>query len=105
MKKSSMSSFYQIEVEGGEEPPRTLTSNLGDNRPVRSHVRDIEVTMRSHVNGGGKDGKSAGAKKTESRSEDIDECAEAFIRRFRQQLQIQRLESIENYEKMLARGL
>ncbi|CAK9158455.1 unnamed protein product [Ilex paraguariensis] len=38
------------------------------------------------------------------KSEDINESAEAFINKFRQQLMIQRLESIENYEKMLARG-
>ncbi|XP_010061932.1 uncharacterized protein LOC104449462 [Eucalyptus grandis] len=38
-------------------------------------------------------------------TEDINESAEAFIQKFRQQLMIQRLESIENYEKMLARGL
>lgn len=36
--------------------------------------------------------------------EDINESAEAFIKKFRKQLVIQRLESIENYEKMLARG-
>ncbi|XP_057967160.1 uncharacterized protein LOC131157200 [Malania oleifera] len=38
-------------------------------------------------------------------TEDINESADAFIKRFRQQLLLQRLESIENYEKMLARGL
>ncbi|KAK6915005.1 Protein of unknown function DUF761, plant [Dillenia turbinata] len=37
-------------------------------------------------------------------TEDINESAEAFIKKFRQQLLIQRLESIENYEQMLARG-
>ncbi|KAK3016696.1 hypothetical protein RJ639_007101 [Escallonia herrerae] len=37
-------------------------------------------------------------------SEDIDESAEAFIRKFRQQLVIQRLESIENYERNKKRG-
>ncbi|EEF44769.1 conserved hypothetical protein [Ricinus communis] len=36
-------------------------------------------------------------------SVDINESAEAFIKKFRKQLLIQRLESIENYEKMLAR--
>lgn len=36
--------------------------------------------------------------------EDINESAEAFIKKFRKQLVIQRLESIENYENMLARG-
>ncbi|KAE7997352.1 hypothetical protein FH972_001994 [Carpinus fangiana] len=38
-------------------------------------------------------------------SQDINESADAFIKKFRQQLLIQRLESIENYEQMLARGL
>lgn len=37
-------------------------------------------------------------------SMDINESAELFIQKFRQQLLIQRLESIENYEQMLARG-
>ncbi|KAK8618939.1 hypothetical protein V6N13_132916 [Hibiscus sabdariffa] len=38
-------------------------------------------------------------------SVDINESAEAFIQKFRHQLLLQRLDSIENYEKMLARGL
>lgn len=38
------------------------------------------------------------------KSEDINESAEAFIRKFKQQLVLQRLESIENYEQMLKRG-
>ena len=38
-------------------------------------------------------------------AEDINECAEDFINRFRQNLQLQRLQSIENYREMLARGL
>ncbi|KAJ8774811.1 hypothetical protein K2173_017257 [Erythroxylum novogranatense] len=43
--------------------------------------------------------------KLESRpSMDINESAEAFIKKFRQQLLIQRLESLENFEQMLARG-
>ncbi|KAL2243456.1 UNVERIFIED_CONTAM: hypothetical protein Sindi_0463600 [Sesamum indicum] len=37
-------------------------------------------------------------------TEDINESAEAFIRKFRQQLVLQRLESIENYQQMLKRG-
>ncbi|KAL0354778.1 UNVERIFIED_CONTAM: hypothetical protein Sradi_3924700 [Sesamum radiatum] len=37
-------------------------------------------------------------------TEDINESAEAFIRKFRQQLVLQRLESIENYQQMLNRG-
>ncbi|KAF5466717.1 hypothetical protein F2P56_016621, partial [Juglans regia] len=50
--------------------------------------------------------KEAVSKKAESKPpQDIDESAEAFIKKFRHQLLIQRLESIENYEQMLARGL
>lgn len=45
-------------------------------------------------------------KKLESKpSVDINESAEAFIRKFREQLMIQRLNSIENYEKMLSNGI
>ncbi|KAK7261910.1 hypothetical protein RIF29_28234 [Crotalaria pallida] len=38
-------------------------------------------------------------------TEDINASADAFIKNFRQQLLIQRLQSIENYEQMLQRGL
>ncbi|PIN10846.1 hypothetical protein CDL12_16554 [Handroanthus impetiginosus] len=38
-------------------------------------------------------------------TEDINESAEAFIRKFRQELRIQRMESIENYKQMLQRGI
>ncbi|KAI4355727.1 hypothetical protein L6164_004474 [Bauhinia variegata] len=48
---------------------------------------------------------STTAKLERKPTEDIDASADAFIKNFRQQLLIQRLQSIENYEKMLARGL
>ncbi|CAN4086379.1 unnamed protein product [Withania somnifera] len=49
--------------------------------------------------------KAAPPKKLESKpSEDINESAENFIKKFKQQLLLQRLESIENYEQMLKRG-
>lgn len=41
----------------------------------------------------------------EEEVEDINEQADDFIRRFREQLRLQRLASIENYRQMLARGL
>lgn len=41
----------------------------------------------------------------EEEEEDINEVADAFIRRFREDLHLQRLQSIENYNQMLARGL
>ncbi|KAH0687302.1 hypothetical protein KY285_017860 [Solanum tuberosum] len=37
-------------------------------------------------------------------SEDINESAENFIKKYKQQLLLQRLESMENYEQMLKRG-
>ncbi|KAG6422267.1 hypothetical protein SASPL_118833 [Salvia splendens] len=37
-------------------------------------------------------------------TEDINASAEAFIRKFKQQLHLQRLESLENFEQMLKRG-
>ncbi|KAK1259312.1 hypothetical protein QJS04_geneDACA020077 [Acorus gramineus] len=37
--------------------------------------------------------------------EDINKSADAFIARFHRQLLLQRLESMEEYENMLARGL
>ncbi|KAL8056222.1 hypothetical protein ABFS82_04G105200 [Erythranthe guttata] len=57
--------------------------------------------------GGGKVAAPPPPKKAEKKStEDINESAEAFIRRFRQQLLLQRMESIieNNYDQMLKRG-
>lgn len=52
------------------------------------------------------EGGSETIKKLERKpSEDINASADAFIKNFRKQLIIQRLQSIENYEQMLARGL
>ncbi|CAJ1955102.1 unnamed protein product [Sphenostylis stenocarpa] len=46
-----------------------------------------------------------GTEKTKNPIEDINASADAFIKNFRKQLLIQRLQSIENYEQMLKRGL
>ncbi|KAJ6415866.1 hypothetical protein OIU84_004619 [Salix udensis] len=62
---------------------------------------DKAAAARSHA----VENKAASTKPARKPSLDIDASAEAFIKKFRQQLVIQRLESIENYEKMLARGL
>ncbi|XP_074287574.1 uncharacterized protein LOC141612666 [Silene latifolia] len=64
-------------------------------------VRPRTVSTRSNNNS-----KVPINKKLESKkSEDINESAEKFIQKFKQQLLLQRLESIENADKMLARGL
>ncbi|RWR83084.1 DUF761 domain-containing protein [Cinnamomum micranthum f. kanehirae] len=80
MKRSSLSSLNNI-FKSGEEAQRNHQMTL-----VREKKPD-EV------------------KKMQVQYDDINESAEAFIKRFRQHLQIQRLESIKNYEEMLARGL
>ncbi|KAK7335980.1 hypothetical protein VNO80_28155 [Phaseolus coccineus] len=48
---------------------------------------------------------SEGSERTKKPVEDINASADAFIKNFRNQLLIQRLQSIENYEQMLNRGL
>ncbi|KAJ8640560.1 hypothetical protein MRB53_017254 [Persea americana] len=79
MKKSSFSSLNNF--KSGEEAQRNHQM---------THVREK---------------KPEEVKKMQVKHDDINESAEAFIKRFRQHLQIQRLESIKNYEEMLARGL
>ncbi|PKU61892.1 pathogen-associated molecular patterns-induced protein A70 [Dendrobium catenatum] len=44
-------------------------------------------------------------KRMDMAEEDIDASAEQFIKRFREDLLLQRLQSIENYKQMLARGV
>ncbi|KAJ0985694.1 hypothetical protein J5N97_004050 [Dioscorea zingiberensis] len=72
-------------------PPATSEAAQLDGRPRRKHVGEsMPVVERRPVL---------------EPAEDINESADAFIKRFRQHLQLQRLESIENYKQMLARGL
>ncbi|XP_075667347.1 uncharacterized protein LOC142636939 [Castanea sativa] len=90
MKNSSMSSF---------DTPTTLQhekEKANDFREKGDHVKPRTIEIKE----------AAVTKQLESKpSQDINESAEAFIKKFRQQLLIQRLESIENYEQMLERGL
>ncbi|CAL0325962.1 unnamed protein product [Lupinus luteus] len=63
-------------------------------------------TTTSSLNGLEKKKEITMTKKLERmESEDIDAKADAFIKNFKHHLLIQRLQSIENYEQMLARGL
>ncbi|KAJ1413379.1 hypothetical protein SESBI_19644 [Sesbania bispinosa] len=65
-----------------------------------------EIKRNLAPSDGAKKAESSETKKLERKStEDINASADAFIKNFRQQLLIQRLQSIENYEQMLARGL
>ncbi|KAF5741728.1 hypothetical protein HS088_TW10G00733 [Tripterygium wilfordii] len=71
---------------------REAASNNGERRSTRSPVAETKPS-------------AADCKLESKASMDINESAEAFIKKFRQQLLIQRLDSIENYQQMLARGL
>ncbi|XP_030525232.1 pathogen-associated molecular patterns-induced protein A70 [Rhodamnia argentea] len=90
---------------GTPPPPRSE-----DERPKEQEQAEENVLSRNKKDNHGLAAGTAknhdGMTKLERKTtEDINESAEAFIQKFRQQLMIQRLESIENYEQMLARGL
>ncbi|XP_010532165.1 PREDICTED: uncharacterized protein LOC104808229 [Tarenaya hassleriana] len=86
--------------------------NSNNNQNVKK-IKSLQLPLRNTVTEKarspvmfGKSAEKTTARKLESKpSMDVDECAEAFIRKFRQQLLLQRLESMENYEKTMARGL
>ncbi|KAG2371036.1 uncharacterized protein HKW66_Vig0212100 [Vigna angularis] len=83
-------------------------------------LRDLKLEMegrirKSELQGSSEEGESSKrrsekkvteeSEKTKKGVEDINVSADAFIKNFRKQLLIQRLQSIENYEQMLKRGL
>ncbi|XP_062008242.1 uncharacterized protein LOC133725128 [Rosa rugosa] len=98
MKKSSMPPhpFYSPILEEPEKQDAKSFRVLEKGPAARSHA-DMDQN---------KEAAAAAPKKLERKTtEDINKSADAFIKKFRNQLMIQRLESIENYEQMLARGL
>lgn len=86
----------QNEKGGSTTTPTTKYYRDGDDHKGGSHAQAVLVDKKEVA-------KKAELEKKPSM--DINESAEAFIQNFRKQLLIQRLESIENYEQMLARGL
>ncbi|EXB67323.1 hypothetical protein L484_025805 [Morus notabilis] len=91
MKKSTINNVPNDEREGGHQFFREKRDTSCSSDIVAVENKKSETTSN---------------KKLESKpSMDINESAEAFIKNFRQQLLIQRLDSIENYQKMIARGL
>ena len=96
--KMKMSQFERMVTIDEEE--RESLRRLAEDDDVHHH------TARGHPSKNKGDEVPSNNKKLETKkSEDINESAEKFIQNFRQELLIQRLESIENYDKMLARGL
>ncbi|CAK7356557.1 unnamed protein product [Dovyalis caffra] len=82
-------------------PPQHKGSTTSEARNDVHSCKEDKAAVRSHV----VENKATHNKLASKPSPDIDASAEAFIKKFRTQLMIQRLESIENYEQMLARGL
>lgn len=80
MKKSSEAAYFA----GGDNKQQPPPSPPSPRRSCGGERRKLERTRTVTV------------------TEDVNESAEAFIKKFRNQLLIQRLQSIENYEKMLA---
>ncbi|XP_042492409.1 uncharacterized protein LOC122071978 [Macadamia integrifolia] len=93
---------------GEQEASPSAISSRSSPALRKSNLAAVEAQVVSDRQERGKEDKKLAPdvkKKVECRPEDIDEHAEAFIRKFRQELQLQRLESLKNYEQMLARGL
>ncbi|KAG6484436.1 hypothetical protein ZIOFF_052951 [Zingiber officinale] len=98
--------LHAVTAESNSEGSRDSRSR----RVANNSTRDDAVA--GFARGGGAGGERiqrrqvASARRAEYvEVENINEEADAFIRRFRQQLHLQRLQSIENYNQMLARGL
>jgi hypothetical protein len=91
MRKSYSQPISQNYQQGNEEINK-LREKKNPSSSSSSHESEKKVTNQT--------------KKLERMpsEEDINASADAFIKNFRQQLMLQRLQSIENYEKMLARG-
>ncbi|KAF5739103.1 hypothetical protein HS088_TW12G00302 [Tripterygium wilfordii] len=85
----------------------TTTTKRSANLQRREHagIHGEKTSTRSSLVAETKPATAANYKLESKASIDINDSAEAFIKKFRQQLLIQRLESIENFEQMLARGL
>ncbi|XAR67769.1 hypothetical protein NMG60_11002662 [Bertholletia excelsa] len=83
-------------MKGSRSPLYHVPNRNGASVSIREQETENE--------GEGSDSKQEAKKIEKEASKDINESAEAFIRKFKQQLLIQRLESIENYEQMLARS-
>lgn len=93
----------------------TTTSGLGARSNLITRVEKVEdvsvVVPRSEMVAGGisrarqrRPALEQPRRPIERELSDVNKSADAFIQRFRQQLEIQRMQSLENYENMLARG-
>ncbi|KAL5698061.1 hypothetical protein ACHQM5_029145 [Ranunculus cassubicifolius] len=99
----TMSSVLYTHVEEESEmvgSPRETKFNVS-----RTRTRATYAGSQVMSKGGNGADKVGVAKISKEIVVDINQSAEAFINRFRQQLRIERLDSIENYKNILERGL
>ncbi|KAL2516581.1 uncharacterized protein Fot_30552 [Forsythia ovata] len=84
--------------------PRYLRSRMVEEEKDELRNMDLRVDKKADAAPAKKQVAAPPKKLERKTTEDINESAEAFITKFKQQLLLQRLESIENYEQMLKRG-
>ncbi|KAI0515872.1 hypothetical protein KFK09_008540 [Dendrobium nobile] len=79
----------------------SLSPSSSSSPPAASVIKETRPAARSSLEG--ESGKIT--KRVEWMQEDIDASAEEFIKSFKKNLLLQRLQSFENYKDMLARGV
>ncbi|KAL0921159.1 hypothetical protein M5K25_008206 [Dendrobium thyrsiflorum] len=77
------------------------SSSSSSSSPAAPAIKETRPETRSSLEG--ESGKIT--KRVEWMQEDIDASAEEFIKSFKKNLLLQRLQSFENYKDMLARGV
>lgn len=70
-----------------------ISAGRGEGKIFKKHGDGDDAKRRTVV-----------ARAAEEQVEDINELADAFIKKFRNQLQIQRDESFKRFQEMIARG-
>ncbi|KAF3781607.1 hypothetical protein EJ110_NYTH36555 [Nymphaea thermarum] len=87
--------------EPQQSEPSSLTAHASDKESGRVRFEQKRAVGKLHES---RDDSRFRRKAAAKPEEDIDQSAEAFIKKFHTELRMQRLESIENYHQMLARG-
>ncbi|MFS7916646.1 hypothetical protein Hanom_Chr03g00179751 [Helianthus anomalus] len=82
-------------VAPANRPPRKSRKSGSEKRPTSDVGREVDV---------GKPPLAATKKALQVRGESVDAKADDFIKRFKQQLKLQRLDSLKNFREMLHRG-
>ncbi|KAJ0591455.1 hypothetical protein HanHA300_Chr03g0073521 [Helianthus annuus] len=82
-------------VAPANRPPSKSRKSGSEKRPTSDGGREVDV---------GKPPLAATKKAVQVHGESVDAKADDFIKRFKQQLKLQRLDSLKNFREMLHRG-